>query len=74
MTSSHDIAALVADSAWVRRLAGQLVADADLADEVAQEAALAALQSSARVRSERGWWRGVVRHVAANPAEATASR
>ena len=51
-------------AAWVRELAGRLVRDAETADDLAQEAMLAAIESRpAKVRSPRAWLGRVLRNV-----------
>lgn len=54
---------------WVRQLARALVRDATRAEDVAQEAQLAAWRASRResgvAEPSVGWWRGVVRRLAA---------
>ncbi|MCK6444854.1 MAG: sigma-70 family RNA polymerase sigma factor [Planctomycetes bacterium] len=57
-TSEPDL--LLADLAWTRRLARTLVRDAATADDVAQEAWLAARQGA---RGGRAWLAGVVRNL-----------
>lgn len=57
---------LLQDMAWLRRLAGRLVVDGALADDVAQQTLLAALQHSpGDDRRPRAWLATVARHVAA---------
>lgn len=54
-------------SDWIRALARRLVDDRELADDVAQEASLEALKSSAAARHVGpAWLAGVVRNVAKN--------
>ncbi len=60
--------ALLADAAWLHRLAGRLVdRDGATADDLVQDAYLAALEAgpSARPR-QRGWWATVLRRLQAN--------
>jgi RNA polymerase sigma-70 factor (ECF subfamily) len=57
------IEALAARSAWLRALARQLCADGADADDVAQDAAVAALRVPAGVRDERAWLAGVVHNL-----------
>jgi RNA polymerase sigma-70 factor (ECF subfamily) len=53
---------LLAHAAWVRRLAGQLVGDPDVADDAAQDAFAAALRSGPRETSRtKAWFAAVVR-------------
>ncbi|MCI0587806.1 MAG: sigma-70 family RNA polymerase sigma factor, partial [Planctomycetes bacterium] len=55
---------LLSEVGWVRRLARSLVADAHLADDLAQDACLAALEASPRTdRPIRGWLATVVRNL-----------
>lgn len=56
---------LLAESAWVRRLAARLVRDPHLADDIHQDAMAAALRRSPGRASElRPWLGGVVRNLA----------
>lgn len=60
---------------WVRALARRLVGDAHLADDVAQEATLAALRDAPRARRiGPAWLAGIVRNVAANVRRSDARR
>ncbi len=60
---------------WLRGLALRLVADPDLADELAQETALVALSRSSRVDPEERSWRiGVLRRLISNRIRARARR
>ena len=53
---------LLAHAAWVRRLAGQLVGDPDVADDAAQDAFATALRSGPREESRtKAWFAAVVR-------------
>ncbi|MCR9245261.1 MAG: sigma-70 family RNA polymerase sigma factor [bacterium] len=64
--SSPDIALenLLAHSGWVRSLANQLVRDPDVAEDLAQETMLAALEARGdRVRSPRAWLGRVLRNL-----------
>ena len=55
---------LLSEVGWVRSLARSLVADAHLADDLAQDACLAALEASPRTdRPIRGWLATVVRNL-----------
>lgn len=68
-TSEPDL--LLADLDWTRRLARTLVRDAATADDVAQEAWLAARQSA---RGGRAWLAGVVRNLVRQTRRADARR
>ncbi|MCC6406782.1 MAG: sigma-70 family RNA polymerase sigma factor [Planctomycetes bacterium] len=50
--------------AWTRRLARSLVRDGAAADDLAQDAWVAALQAPERVECSRGWFGGVLRNLA----------
>lgn len=63
---------LLADAAWVRRLARGMLGDEHLADDVAQEAWLSALAT--RPRSLRAWLRKVVRNLAITQMRRARSR
>lgn len=70
-----DLEALLANSGFVRRLAGALVRDAVTADDVAQDAILIALERPPRDgRNPRGWLASVVRSISIDRARRTASR
>ena len=59
---------LLAQSGWVRRLARRLVSDADLSEDLAQEALLAAWRrgpAEAEDAELRAWLRGALRNLAA---------
>lgn len=59
---------LLAQTGWVRRLARRLVADADLSEDLAQEALLAAWRRGPAGAGEaelRAWLRGALRNLAA---------
>ncbi|MCC7138415.1 MAG: sigma-70 family RNA polymerase sigma factor [Planctomycetes bacterium] len=73
--AAPDVERLLAERAWVRRLAGALVRqDAD-ADDVAQDAALAALEHApARVERPRAWLATVVRNLVRTRARGAARR
>ncbi len=61
-----DLEALLAQDAWIRRLARRLVADRSAAEDLAQEAwvtALAARDEGARARALRPWMGGIVRNL-----------
>ena len=51
---------------WIRALARQLVHDAHLAEDVAQDAAVAVLSAAPQPHHGTSWLRGVVRRLAAN--------
>lgn len=65
---SPDELALLANAAWVRRLARNLIADAQLAEDVAQDALAAALERPPGFADDaerlRRWLGGVTRHLA----------
>lgn len=56
--------ALLSEHRWVRALAHRLVRDAALADDLAQETCLRALESPPASESPRAWLAGVLRNVA----------
>jgi RNA polymerase sigma-70 factor (ECF subfamily) len=63
-TSSEDLAALLEHSTWVRRLAGSLVRDDALADDLTQEAWLAAMRHPPdKGRPLRPWLAQVLRNL-----------
>lgn len=65
MTPALDPAQLLAETDWVRRLARRLVADPELAEDVAQETLLVAWRDGAGVKgSLRPWLAGVTRNLA----------
>jgi RNA polymerase sigma factor (sigma-70 family) len=74
--SAATTAELLAQAAWARRLARRLVADEARADDLVQQAWLAALQrrSDAIRASARGWFGGVLRNVAAKTRRESARR
>jgi len=53
---------LLDDDRWIRRLAGRLVADPAAADDLAQEAWLAALGAGGAAGVERRWFGRVLRN------------
>jgi RNA polymerase sigma-70 factor (ECF subfamily) len=55
---------VLAHSAWIRRLAQRLVADAADRDDVVQDAWLEAVQHAPRARALQPWLSGVLRNVA----------
>jgi RNA polymerase sigma-70 factor (ECF subfamily) len=59
-TSGVPHATLLAEMSWLRRLARELVGDADLADELVQEAYVAALQHAPRETPRLRQWLGTV--------------
>ncbi|MEM9801598.1 MAG: sigma factor, partial [Planctomycetota bacterium] len=59
--------------AWLQRLARRLVRDECLADDMAQEAVLAALRAG-RADAPRAWWIGVVRNLARDEARSAGRR
>jgi RNA polymerase sigma-70 factor (ECF subfamily) len=64
-TSESLDALLLGQADWVRRLARGLVADAHLAEDLAQDALLLALERPPRSAGLRGWLAAVVRNLAA---------
>jgi RNA polymerase sigma factor (sigma-70 family) len=54
---------VLAQSAWIRRLAGRLVADAAHRDDVVQDAWIEALQHGQSARALRPWLAGVLRNL-----------
>jgi RNA polymerase sigma-70 factor (ECF subfamily) len=67
----HDPQVLLAHLGWLRDLARQLVVDQHTADDVAQDAAVAALESTpGDASSLHGWLRGVVHNLALRRARA----
>jgi RNA polymerase sigma factor (sigma-70 family) len=67
--------ALLAHSDWVRALAGRLVADPARADDIAQQAWVAALESPPRdARNMRGWLSAIVRNTARDMGRAESRR
>jgi RNA polymerase sigma-70 factor (ECF subfamily) len=64
----HDLEELLAGSRWVRELARGLVRDTWSADDLAQDAWVAALSRPGPVRDPRAWIAGVVRHLARREA------
>ncbi len=57
-------AVLCAEPRWLAQLAVRLVDDRDTAQDVAQDAALAALRTKPTTRAGRAWLRGTVRNLA----------
>ncbi len=65
MARSPDFGSLLENSGWVRALAESLVADPNVADDLLQDAYVAALSGHARVQGGLGGWLGgVVRNLA----------
>lgn len=61
---THDLAGLLAEDRWMRSLARRLAADPHAADDLVQDAWVAALSSDGgRARVRRSWLGGVVRHL-----------
>jgi RNA polymerase sigma-70 factor (ECF subfamily) len=74
-SSRPDCAALLAHAGWVRGLARHLVADAHAADDVAQDALVAALAGApARRGALAAWLAGVVRNLARLERRRSANR
>lgn len=64
-STAHEVQALVHHSQWVRRLAIELVGDPHVADDLAQDACLAALEARPGAdRSMKQWLGTVVRNAA----------
>ena len=61
-TSQDVMNRLTADAAFVRALAAKLVGDPDRAEDLAQEAGLAAVRKPPRTLSVRSWLRQVMRN------------
>lgn len=71
----QDLDRLLADTAFVRRIARSLVRDPDAADDLAQDALVVALERPPREgTSLRGWIATVVRTLAIDRARGTAAR
>lgn len=74
-STTAEIEALLASTGWVRDLARRLVGDPDLADDLAQQTYLAALEHRPSAdRSLRGWLATVLRNFARQGARGTARR
>ena len=58
-----EIDSLLAEDAWLRRLAWSLTQDAAVADDLVQETWVAALTQPAAARSRRAWLRGTLRNL-----------
>ena len=54
---------VLSDNDWLRRIARRLATDADTADDLAQDAWLAAHESGRGVRATRPWLVGVMRNL-----------
>jgi len=66
-TPNHDPALLLADHGFVRSLAQKLCQDSDTADDIAQEAMVAALREGpADGKKRRSWLASVTRHLVFN--------
>ena len=63
MPQPPEIDALLAEDRWIRRMARSLVADSHLADDLAQEAWLAALKRPDAARAVRPWIGGILRNL-----------
>ena len=64
MNPLSDIDRLLAQDAWIRRMARHLTADPHSADDLVQEAWVVALERPRATRSPRAWFGGVLRNVA----------
>lgn len=63
MTPNHDLAVLLRHASWTRTLARSLASDAHLAEDLVQDAWLAALERPPETgRPVRGWLASVLRH------------
>jgi RNA polymerase sigma-70 factor (ECF subfamily) len=70
-----DHGALLSEVSWIRRLARELVADRDLADDLVQETCIAALEHAPRERSKlRQWLAQVLRNALRQRARADGRR
>lgn len=71
-----DLEGLLSEDRWIRRLARRLTVDEHAAEDLAQDAWVAALtaKAGARPRRARGWLGGVVRHLLADWRRAGARR
>jgi RNA polymerase sigma factor (sigma-70 family) len=70
----HDLEELLAGSRWVRGLARGLLRDSSSADDVVQDAWVAALTRPAAVREPGAWLAGVVRHMSRRQARSDERR
>ena len=62
--NSSDFEALLQETGWMHKLARALARDAQAADDLVQDAWVAALEERACVvRSQKGWFGGVLRHM-----------
>src|SRR5882672_11221243 len=64
--TSNDPERLLADRAWLVRIATVLLGDADEAEDLAQEAQMRALASSPRPGEERPWLRRIAQNLASS--------
>jgi len=71
---TQDLAGMLAEDRWMRRLARRLVVDAHAAEDLAQEAWVAALQGGGGARQPRAWLGGVVRNLWRDLAQLGAQR
>lgn len=63
MSTPHDLAQLLAQTGWTRSLARRLASDAHLADDLVQDAWVAALERPPELGAPvRGWIASVLRH------------
>jgi RNA polymerase sigma factor (sigma-70 family) len=72
--AQHELEELLAGARWVRGLARGLVRDAASADDVSQDAWVAALTRPAQAREPRAWLAGVVRHLSRREARSQERR
>jgi RNA polymerase sigma factor (sigma-70 family) len=63
VTPTQDLAGLLAEDRWMRQLARRLAADPHAAEDLAQDAWVAALSGGGGARRRRAWLGGVVRNL-----------
>src|SRR5512145_862622 len=63
MTSSAELERVLAEDGWLRRIARRLVGDRDAADDLAQDAWVAALSSGRSGAEARPWLLGVLHNL-----------
>lgn len=72
--AERDLEQLSSELAWIRRLAYALVKDADVADDISQEAWLAARRAAPDDRPLRPWLARVVRNLVRMQSRSTVRR